>query len=357
MRALDRCRDVTALAEALGVPAAGGASVAVVRFCRQRLDAWVGEASHTRSIDDVERAVCDQLGLTIEEAWTDAELLEISRRYLAGGEPVFACLAAQFDSATYAVLIRRRQPDQGGREQHVAVIDCRGAKKHRRFFSRWHEIAHMMTLPPTVDAPVHRSRGDRSGLERLMDAIAAELGFYEPLFAPMVAAEVKSAGGLTFSGVERVRRAFSLSASFEATLGACVERLAAAAGLIEAGLGFNAEEERQFATERLPSRRPKPRLRVLKTVGNEAARAVGFVVRPHCRVPEQSALQRVFFDREGLAGAREIELIEDCDLWRSAGLSWPGVQMRMVAIDRRDRLMVLLFPQENVKRLSKAGFG
>jgi len=348
MRALDRCRDVIELANALGVSSAEGASAALVRHCRRQVDAWAGAAFSRRSIDEVEREVCRQLGLTMEEAWTDADLSRISMRYLTEGEPVFACLSGQFDLATYAVLIRRRQRDEHGRERHVAVIDCRGQKKHRRFFSRWHEIAHRITLPPTADAPVHRSREDRTALERLMDIIAAELGFYEPLFGPLLAAEIRSAGGLTFAGVERVRRAFSPAASFEATLSACVARTDRATVLIEAGLGLNAEEERQFAAEPVPSQRPKPRLRVLKTVCNDAARQLGFVVRQRHRVPEASALQRTFFDADGVVGAREVELVEECGPWRSAGLSWPGAQMRMVARNRRDRLMALLFPQHTL---------
>lgn len=345
--ALDRCRDVIELAGALGVPVGDGAAAGLVGHCRRQVEDWVRRDSSVNSIDDVDRVVCGRLGLTIEEAWTDGDLGEISRRYLMAGEPVFACLAAQFDNQTYAVLIRRRQSCPDGKGQYVAVIDCRGRKKHRHYFSRWHEIAHMMTLPPPVGAPVHRSREDRSALERLMDMIAADLGFFEPLFGPMVAAEIRSAGGLTFAGAERVRRAFSPSASYEATLGACVERLGSPTVLVEAGLGLNAAEERRFAAEPVPSKRPKPQLRVLKAVCNQAARSMGLVVRWQRRVPEESMIRRVFFDRNDFVGAGEVEFFEESGLWRSLGLAWPGNQLRMVLTNRRNRVLALLFPSED----------
>ncbi len=343
MRTLDRSREVVELGARLGVPTAAGAVSGVVSHCRACLEECVRSGPDGRSIEDVERLVCERLRLTIEEVWSGAGLGELVRRYAAAGEPVFAYLPDQFDDLTFAALIRLR----GGSDEsprHVAVVDCRGPKAHRRFFSRWHEIAHLMTLPPTAETPVHRSRHDRSAIERLMDIIAAELGFYDPLFRPLVAAEARMSGGLTFAGVERVRRAFSPTASYEATLSACVSRVESPLVLVEAGLALSGREERQFETEPVPSRRPKPQMRALKAIHNEAARNAAFALRPRMKIPAASQLYGLFFGRGDWARASEVAVFEDAGIWRDAGAACSCARMSIQACDRRDRVLALLSP-------------
>ncbi|MGC8989239.1 MAG: hypothetical protein ACP5MD_03870, partial [Verrucomicrobiia bacterium] len=315
--------------------------------CRSRVGRWVVEAGGVGSIDDVERVVCDRLGLVIEEAWTDADLGQICRQYVSQGEPVFGCLWSQFDEGTYAVLIKCRSSVAAGSARHVAVIDCRGEKRHRRFFSRWHEIAHMMMLPPSAESPVHRSGDGQSAVERLVDTIAADLGFFEPIFAPVLAAEVRSAGGLSFAGVERVRRGYCPRASYESTLRACVDRLGKAAMILDVGLGGDAGGVRCFPAGGNWSGALRHGLRVLKSVSNAAARDLGIVVRRNCRVPSKSVLEHFFFDAEEWRGTRECELVEQSALWRGAGLTWPGDRLRIVMAMWRDRVLAMVFPAEN----------
>ena len=61
----------------------------------------------------------------------------------------------------------------------MAVIDCRGGKLARRFFTRWHEIAHRLTTHADRgdEEPAYRSEHDP--IERMMDEIAGHVGFYE----------------------------------------------------------------------------------------------------------------------------------------------------------------------------------
>jgi len=347
MRALDRCDEVRGLAAAMGVSAAGGLVAGLLAHCRSRVGRWVVEAGAVGSIDDVERVVCNRLGLVIEEAWTDADLVGICGRYVSQGEPVFGCLWAQFDVGTYAVLIRCRSVVGTGAEQHVAVIDCRGEKRHRRFFSRWHEIAHMMMMPPSVESPVHRSGGGQSAVERLMDMIAADLGFFEPVFGPVLAAEVKSAGGLSFAGVERVRRVYCPRASYESTLHACVDRLGKAAMILEVGFDGDAGGVGCFPAGVNRDGGLRNELRVLKSVSNAEARGIGLMVWRNCRVPGNSVLADFFFGAEEWCEAGECELVDDSALWRGAGLTWPGERLRIAMAMRCGRVLAMVFPAES----------
>ena len=64
----------------------------------------------------------------------------------------------------------------------------------RRFFTLWHEIAHLLTLTHKLEPPFHRSADVPCPLERLMDIIAGEIAFYDPIFVPQLVAEIQRSG-------------------------------------------------------------------------------------------------------------------------------------------------------------------
>src|SRR5208337_4775857 len=137
-------------------------------------------------------------------------------------EFVFATMRLKFDdpgNPTYGVLIRRSNAEADAPDRYVAVIDCRGRKLARRFFTRWHEIAHRLTTHADSGEPVYRSEHDPVG--RLMDAIAGHIGFYGPLFEPVFVAAHSGKELLTFETVEAVVREGFPDASIQATLFAC----------------------------------------------------------------------------------------------------------------------------------------
>src|SRR5207248_171527 len=109
------------------------------------------------------------------------------------------------DDSTFATTYARNHVRRGGRK-YVAFVDCRTqGKAARRFFTRWHEIAHLLTLTKQLVLPFHRSAGDESAEERLMDVIAGEVAFHSSLFQPVLDGELQQLGRLTFAGIERVR--------------------------------------------------------------------------------------------------------------------------------------------------------
>src|SRR5581483_6581709 len=143
-----------------------------------------------------------------------------------------------------------------------------------RFFTRWHEIAHLLTLQGQLELPLHRSRKDESPTERLMDVLAAEVGFYDPIFRPILQRETKKDETLTFETVERIRTAFATDASFHATLNACVKRLDSPMLVVEVGLGLKKDEERQLESRQtvlFAAPTPQPKLRVLRVAANAPA--------------------------------------------------------------------------------------
>jgi Zn-dependent peptidase ImmA (M78 family) len=104
---------------------------------------------------------------------------EVKNDYLAKGEKRFVELSdflAKEDD--FGVTFRL-----GNRElwelEFVSIIDCRGNKSVRAYFTKWHEIAHLMTQTQQMRFAFRRthSSDQNPDEERLMDAIAGRFGF------------------------------------------------------------------------------------------------------------------------------------------------------------------------------------
>jgi hypothetical protein len=93
----------------------------------------------------------------------------------------------------------------------------------RRYFTKWHEIAHRMTTHCFPADPIFRS--DEDPIETLMDAIASELAFYEPFLEPALQEVLADANWLTFEMIESIIERVFPEASFQATMFAAMRVL------------------------------------------------------------------------------------------------------------------------------------
>lgn len=344
MKALDRDVRIVELARRLGAGVSNSPVEAIIASCRRLVEGWMRQVGAIRSIHDLEALVSSKLGLQFEEFRHTGELDAIARRHVDAGDIVFASLPTLFDDETFATLIRCRRRASGAAPKFVAVIDCRGSKASRRWFSRWHEIAHLLTSDaPTEMQPVHRSTSEHSAVERLMDRIAAEIGFFEPLFAPVFSAEVLSGGRLDFAAIERVHQHYAPEASFQATTIACLKHWPKPAVHLEAGLTLTSAEARQFDQEPIPAKRPTPKLRVLKVICNDASRDAGLGLVRNMQVPETSLLHRLFFSREPVTPNTELSSVENLEQWsRSNGRRRPSCPITLEARPGRRHVEALV---------------
>jgi len=272
--------------------------------CRERIARILKRVSGVRTISDVERVVCEHLNLVVHEIWDDDDLHSLSMRYAKDeGDPKFAALEMELEAKdAYGVLYQRTKRTERGEVQYVAFVDCRGDKHHRRFFTRWHEIAHCLTTFKQFEFPFRRVSGleiQKEPLEKLMDMIAGELGFFDPLFVPLLKSEIRKHGKLTFAAVEGIRDSFCPEASFQSTLIACVTRADVPVVLLVAGMGLKANEKRALADLQMPLiKAPSPRrqLRVLSSNRNQAAREASLQIHKNRRVPSPSIISKVFRD-------------------------------------------------------------
>lgn len=344
---LDRDPAIIRMAYELKVDLAEGAVRGIIRFCRDKIRSWIRETGNGPvNADGIEGIVRRKLGLVVEEVWTDSDLDALIAKYVRLGEPVFATLRVELDALTFAALLERHSGSTPA-DRYVAVVDCRGQKGHRRFFSKWHEIAHLLTMTRQIELPFFRCRSDESATERLMDAIAGELGFPDEVIKPKLEEERQETGRLTFAGVERVRQATCPEASFQSMLNACVVRWPNPILLVEAGMGVKKAERDAIESAQLAfvqRAAPEPVLRVLVAIANEAARRSRFRVDKNMAVPGESVVHRIFAGVEpSTPSSGEFEAIEDLALWRhSDGASVGSGPVRIHAKHVGPRVVALL---------------
>ena len=220
--------EVYQLANSLGIESTDPA-VGIVVHCRRLVDSWVTQAGGLGpgGIADIaafETLITKKLSMVVEEIRSEDDFARLTDHYARQkGDYVFAGLRARFDdleNPAFGVLIQRNGARDDAPDQYVAVIDARtefsDEKFARRYFTKWHEIAHRMTTHCFPADPIFRS--DEDPIETLMDAIASELAFYEPFLGPALQEVLSNANWITFEMIESIIERVFPEASFQATL-------------------------------------------------------------------------------------------------------------------------------------------
>lgn len=344
MNRLDAAPEVLDLAKELGVSAVAPVE-SILQSCRQRIDCWVAETGGVADIESLESLVTERLQMVFEEIRADADFDRIANKYARGKkDPVFAAMRFRFDDAsnpTYGVLVQRKNVEVDARDRFVAVIDCREGKLARRFFTRWHEIAHRMTTHADIEEPAYRSEHDP--IERLMDEIAGHVGFFEPLFEPAYQQASDGQVLLTFGMVQAIIGSAFPTASFQATLFACARRAATPVLYVEAALGHKKEVKRRLQTRSLFGDEPPPGdLRAVKVIPNQAAQKERFTIPTNMRVPADSVIHRLF-DADPMTDG---EGTEDLSQWESQGRRLEGRRVVVQARKVPDRVIAVVQPVE-----------
>jgi hypothetical protein len=345
MTALSVDPKIVSLANTL--QANGPDAVAAIRgFCQKQIQNLIKGVGTIESIQALAGIVCEKLNLLVHEVWSDADVRNVANLYLERGERVFAFLEEDLRPDTYGVLIRLQKDTNSG-FRWIAVIDCRGEKQHRRFFTLWHEIVHRITAVSQYELPFHRTLiGGRpkDPIEKLTDLVAGDLGFFDRLFLPVLSREVGTSKRLTFEIVERVRAEFCSDASFVATLNACLSRVDFPVILVKAQIALKKSERDQLNSPQrylFPLARPTPQLRAISAIANEAAKKVSFYIPANMRIPKSSIIAKLFVEQEPML--RTGEALENLKDWTSSdGSSLPTRRVSVQARKIHDEVFALV---------------
>src|SRR5262249_15538205 len=145
--ALDQ--NVRAVASQLGVSLRADPTDLIVDRCVQRVASWAEELGPVDSLEGLLDVVCEKLRLRFEVIETDDELARSRAEYLGEKECALADLERECNATTDAVVSRLRNAPAWSNVRYVAVVDGRGPKRRRVWFSKWHEVAHLLAEPQT----------------------------------------------------------------------------------------------------------------------------------------------------------------------------------------------------------------
>lgn len=339
MSILDNKPQIWKLAVDLGLGSTRRPVSEILTFVKNRVRN-VAQRYHCTTLNELLTASAEETGTIFKEIHSLDELTRLQSTYFSMGEKGFANLHNELDSQGYAITLKRLNPAKWDRP-YISVIDCRDDKRPRAYFSKWHELAHLLTLTQQTRLVFRRTHA--AGLidaeERLMDVIAGELGFLVD-FIPL-----RSGHEISFDMIELVRQQVSPEASYQAASIGIVKAVPRPCILLEAKLALRRDQEPNKAQLRLaiPGHcDPAPSLRAVHVTVNQAARDFGVYLPKNWRVPAQSVIASVFH----LGGSARAS--ENLSWWRtSSGAKLPHCAVIVEARRIGESIIALLVAEES----------
>lgn len=320
---------VRALSRELGLSDQGDCQVRIVAYALERVEGWLADTP-VKSLPELRSALAAWLAVDLEFIRTDRDFGRIAHAEQGFPFPLEPWLRHHLDAGGAEGITLRRSGSEPGDRCYLAVVDGRGDKASRAYFTAWHEMAHALLGPEAgarisrVDDPAHPGE-DRDPIESVVDEVAARLAFYEPLFRPVVDFCLAPAEPLSFAAMDRIRAVAAPEASLYATAIATVRLLDMPVCLVRAQWADGGAEKAlaldQITWSRAAWSRPVP-------------------FGPGLRVPSASVLYQVW----GTGAPAESQALEDVRWWGDSPRSAPDAPMRVSAVSRAHFVYGLIQP-------------
>lgn len=329
---------IRALASDLGIKFSGDPIREILRFCEKRVRRFLRDFPECPTLSQLLEICASKLGTKFEEIHSDDQLQELRARYLRQGEKAFASLHDELSSHVFGITFKRL-----GRKAwelpYVSVVDCRGEKKFRSYYTKWHELGHLLILTDQMRLAfcrTHFGLDDKDPEEALVDVIAGAFGFLPDLVRPFAKGEP------SFEQIEGIRVKLCPEASRQSSLIGIVKAWPTPCILLQARMALKRGERRALAQGTFGFQEaPKEALRVAQVTPNEAARNGNFVIFPNMRVPERSLINRVF-----LGDAADGEGAENLSWWESSdGSRLPSARVFVQVRNTRECVLALITPR------------
>jgi hypothetical protein len=336
--ALKRSYKIHALAGDLGIKPSGDPVREIVRFCEKRVRRFLRDFPDCATLSHLLEIAASKLGTKFEEINSDDDLDEVRGRYLRQGEKAFASLHEELPAQVFGITFRRTNR-KAWELPFVSVIDCRGEKRYRSYYTKWHELGHLLILTDQMRLTFRRTHfglEDKDPEEALVDVIAGAFGFLPDLVQPL------ATGTPSFDRIEGIRMKLCPEASQQASLIGIAKAWPTPCLLLQAQLGLKRGERRELAQGGFDFQEgPREVLRAIQVTPNDAARAANFVIFPNMRIPLRSVINRVFSGE-----AADAQAVENLSWWESSdGSQLPSVTVLVHARSGWDGVQALLTPQ------------
>lgn len=238
--------------------------------------------------EDIAQCLGDDLCLTFEEVHGPHDVTKLEDHYLKGKKEIgFAQLRDELDNpGTDALLFERMHAEPGAPDTWVAVLNLQEGRS-KAYWNRFHELSHRIAEPPQQILPFKRHQFEASNpVESLVDSVASDFAFYEPIFRPLVERYAKTCP-LNFQTIEQIRNQYAPTASLLCTMKAVVKYWPRPAASL---------------TAEFRGRRNSPgtdcALRVSPQGYNERANRIGLLIYPNMRAPIGSPIHQAYLSKE-----------------------------------------------------------
>ena len=289
----------------------------IVEHCLGRLRAWVAAHGTPATLSELANEFAASLDMQITEVRTEDDIDAILQDVAPVQKVVIDELRAEFGGDTDAITVRRLEPRPWDRS-YWAIINCQGWHDFRRYYSKWHEIVHLLLEGQQLAFAFRRTRENRPEPEEaLVDRVAATLAFYPDMFEPVVREELEKEGQLTFGVIDSVRERLAPDASREATANACLRYVPSPVWFLQCRMGLKTSEMRRLSSPQMsfiPEELPEAKLRVRNGSLSPQAVDLGIRFHPNMRVPETSIVTLGFHDAWG----EPQEGMEVLDTWETS---------------------------------------
>jgi hypothetical protein len=340
---------VARMARDIGLRAGADPEKAIRQHCVQKVQRMLKRLPDVNDLDGLLTAVSSALRLRFEDVHEDSDIDGISQKYLAQGELIFATLKKELDNLTDGILFKLNNL-LAGEPKLVAVIDCRGAKAWRAYFSKWHETAHVLTMPPERLQGMKRTPSvKKAPEEQIVDRVAGDLAFYSPIFGEALREELGGTRRVTFEAAESVRSRLCPSASRESTLRAAVREAPFPTLLLIVDYGLKRAEEDQLADALrmgLPlgtTLRTERKIRAVEVISGKASIDRGFRIFTNMEIPERSVIRTVF---EEFGPSSSDSALEDLSWWKHSRGFLPSMPIFVEAMKVGNRVFGLITPTD-----------
>ena len=302
----DYIRETKRTAQFLGLPSHGpAADTAIVEYCRRQVLRLTAQHGMPSTMGELLNRVASCLDVEFVEIHSDEDLSNLFQRIPFEVEPALVRVAADLDDGTDAITIRRLNPQAWDR-RYLAVINCRGWHYSRRFFTKWHELAHRLIEGEQLALAFRQTPMVRKEpSEILVDKVAGELAFFPDVVAPR-AHEYLRESGFTYKSVDALRQAIAPEASRQATAFALLRHVDRPAWHLRSEVSLKLSEARRAEHQ---SSRAKfvPKLRVTEVSSNSEATRAGVRIHQWMRVPTSSYVSRAHQSGLDQAGYERLE--------------------------------------------------
>jgi hypothetical protein len=314
---------IRTLARDLGARVSSDPVTAIKGHCHRQIKQFLKEFGDCATLTGLLALAAQKLGTTFREIHSDADLRNLIQEFAARREPCAAFFESELTHDVFGITFKLLNAGKFDLP-YISIIDCRGSKAHRAYFTKWHELGHLLILTDQRRLAFRRTHAlheYKSPEESMVDVIAGEFAYYPPIIRPFVK------GQLTFETIDTARQALCPEGSYVSALFGLVKVWPVPCVLVEAKWAPKRSGE-DYA------------LRAVHVAVNDEARAADLQLHKNFRVPRRSLIHRVF-DRVVDDGTAE----ENLAWWESSdGTQLPDQELRVLTKRIGDTVYALLIP-------------